>query len=358
MKLPASIFNRPGRAFAALLFVLPVTGLHAASMLETMDAEVSSLYAKSKEAILKVHSECAPIFGNMSFGPVRRSGTGFFIDHEGRFVTAATLVENSKSCWVQWRGQRVNARVLGVDPGTNLALLQVDTGEPTPQLDLGDGGELRVGSMVVAIGFPYEQPSEPVVGFVTGLDIKCGTLVFPVNYIRAGCKLRPGQGGGPLFNARGEVVGIVVAAHSDDQCYALPIQAVRKVCTDIVQSGQTQYSWVGLSVTETNGQVLVQEVTSNSPAAQVGVRDNDILLRIGDKCINRSADILNTMFYRRCGERATLTILRDAKTQEVVVVIGRRPVQPLTARAAPTFPAISPNNPAMPQIVPASAESR
>lgn len=356
MRSPAFISNRRVWAGVTLSVLLPLNGLQAASLLETMDTEVSSLYEKSKDAILKVHAECLPMFGSVSFGPTHRCGTGFFIDGDGRFVTAATLVDSVKTCWIDWRGQRVNARVLGTDPNTNLALLQVETGQPTPSLSLGTADELRVGSMVVTIGFPYELPSAPAVGFVTGLDIQCGSLVFPVSYIRAGCKLRPGQGGGPMFNARGEVVGIVVAAHADDQCYALPINAVKKLSADIVQNGAPQYSWVGLSVTERRGQVVVQEVTSNSPAAAAGFQDRDVVLRIFTNDIRRSADVLNIMFYRRCGERINLTVLREGQTQEVTVAVGHKPaIQPFTARVMPSL--IQPNNTAGPTIVPASAKT-
>src|SRR5207247_630912 len=151
-------------------------------------------------------------------------------------------------------------------------------------LAFGNSDELRVGSMVVTIGFPYELPSAPAVGFVTGLDTKCGSRVFPVSYVRASCRLRQGQGGGPMFNARGEVVGIAVAASSDEQCYAVPISAVQKVCADVLQYGEPQHGYVGLSVTErlvTNAaaqpewRVLIQEVASNSPAAAAGFRDHD-----------------------------------------------------------------------------------
>ena len=335
MKSPVSISKATG-----LLIVLFARDLFAAGLLETMDAEVSSLYEKSKDAIIRVHAKSQPLYGMPA-----RTGTGFFIDDHGRFVTSATLVENAQTCWIDWDGQRVSARVVGTDPNTNLALLEVETGQPTPVLKVSAANDLRVGSMVIAIGFPYDLPSAPSVGFVTGLDISCGTRVFPVNFIRAGCKLRPGQGGGPMLNVRGEVVGMAVAAHADDQCYAVPIAAVNKICADLVQHGETRYSWVGLNVTErqvTNNtrsaqwHVFVQEVTSNSPAAEAGFQNRDMLLRISTNDIRHSADVLNTMFYRRCGERVSMTILRDGVTQQVSVVVGHRLEQPVTARALPS----------------------
>jgi serine protease Do len=369
MRLPAFISNRHAIGVAACFVLLPTTGPHAGSLLETMDAEVSAIYEKSKDAIFKVHAECLPFFSPVARGLTHRVGTGFFIDGEGRFVTAGTLVENATGCWIDWRGQRVNARLVGIDPNTNLALLQVDpakcmtAGTPTPCLNFGNSEAVRVGSMVVTIGFPYDLPSAPAVGVVTALDIKCGSRVFPVSYVRASCALRPGQGGGPMFNARGEVVGIIVAVPSDDQCFALPIGAVQKVCADLEQYGQPQAGYVGLSVTERQSgndaewRVIVQDVASNSPAALAGFREADVLLRICTNEIRRSADVLNKMFFLRCREEVKMTVLRDGATQEVNVVIGHRPAAPPTAtvRNLPgQMPVIQPTGPT---VVPAAAQS-
>lgn len=352
MKWPISISS------LRLLFLavtVPVAATRADSLLERMDSEVATLYEKSKDAVVKVHADLPASFARASVGPTHRVGSGFFIDKEGRFVTAGTLVDGAETCAIDWRGQRINARLIGRDPLTNLALLKIDTDQPTPNLSTGNSDELRVGSMVVAIGFPFEQPSEPVVGFVGGLDINCGKRVFPVSYIRAGCRLRPGQGGGPLLNARGEVVGLVVAAHSDDQCYAIPVNAVKKVAADIQHHGQPQYGWVGLNVAErqtidapTRSQVCVKEVIANTPAAQAGFHEQDVLIRICTNEIRRSADVLNAMFYRRGGEPVKMSVIRAGATQELTVTVGLRPKDP----DAPATDLPSQNF--TPQIVPAS----
>jgi serine protease Do len=361
MRLP--VFNSKRTARAVSVFALaPLAGALAASTLETMDAEVSALYENTKDAIIRVHAASAPLHG---LPPLK--GTGFFLDGNGRFVTCAAVVENAQSFWIQWRGRRINARLLGTDPLTNLAFLQADAGQ-TPSLPAGNSDELRVGSMVVAIGFPYDLPSAPVVGFVTGLDISCGKRVFPVNFIRAGCRLRRGQSGSPILNSRGQAVGVVVAAHGEDQCYAVPMAAVKKVYADLLEKGQPQYGWVGLSVTErrpaadgreADWQVLVQEVASNSPAAAAGFQNRDVLLRICTNEIRRSADVLNTMFFHRCGEPVTMTVLRDGATQEVTVVIGQRaPADSSLAGGVPSAPVpVFPPGGSGPTVVPASAES-
>jgi len=327
-----------------------------------MDAEVTGLFERSKSAIVRIHAEDATdlaLSPRSTLVPSHRVGSGFFIDTEGRLVTAGSLVENASEIWIDWQGRHVPAKLLGRDRLTNLALLQINTNQPTPCLQLGNSDDLRIGSVVVAIGFPYEMQSVPVVGFVAGVDISCGRKIFPVSYIRAGCRLRPGQGGGPLLNASGKVVGLVVAAHGDDHCYSVPVNAVKKICADITAHGAPQYPWVGLDVSEhqlTNTlqwQVSVREIYSNTPAARAGFYERDILLKIATNEIHRSADVLNTMFYRHCGETMPMTVLRDGVTQEVRIVVGKRPPEPDPIVPSAPLPVMPVNT--GPQAFPAAA---
>ncbi|HUJ73135.1 MAG TPA: trypsin-like peptidase domain-containing protein [Verrucomicrobiae bacterium] len=312
-------------------------------MLETLDQEVSAIYQKSKDAIVKVHAQLQFRVGNLSFIPIHRIGTGFFVDKEGHLLTAATVVDGAENCWIDWRGQRINARIVGRDLETNLAVLQIEPGTNmvTPFLPQGNSDDLHPGSMVIAIGFPYDMSSTPVMGFVGGLDIQRGGRLFATSHIRAGCRLSPGQGGGPLLNARGEVIGIAVAAHMDDQCYALPINAARKVYTDILRYGHPQYTWVGLGITERHrvspetgeedSRVLVQQIYSNAPAANAGFCEGDVLVRVGTNDVRSSADVLNTMFYCHAGDKVMFTVLRDGQEHQIALVVGTRPPEEIAA---------------------------
>ena len=350
----------------ALSLAVPVK---AGSLLETINQEVTSVYEKSRDAIVRVHAERNPGFGDFPFRSSHSIGTGFFIDNSGRLLTAATVVDDGDHCWIDWRGQRLAARVLGRDPHTNLALLQTDLEQATeanrrtPALPLGNSDELQVGSMVIAIGFPYDLPSAPVVGFVGGFDVKCGRHAFALPYIRASCKLSPGQAGSPLLNARGEVVGLAVAAHQGDHCYALPIHGAQKVVADIMHCGEPRHGWVGLGVAErqveptaagsNRWQVVVQEVFSNTPAAEAGFREGDVLVRIHTNDVRRLSDVLNSVFYYRCGETATVTVVRDSQSNRVSIVIGRRPT-PVTVQAAWRMSPSAPSN-QTPATIPAAA---
>ncbi|HVM60944.1 MAG TPA: trypsin-like peptidase domain-containing protein [Verrucomicrobiae bacterium] len=304
-----------------------------------MDHEVTSIYEKSRDAVVKIHALRQIQIGNLLLLPSYRIATGFFIDKDGHILTTATAVDDADTCWIDWRGQRINARVVGRDAQTNLAVLKIDPvdGAPTPFLTQGDSDSLRVGSMVIAVAFPYDQPSVPVVGFVSGLDIQSNGHVFPTTHIRAGCRLSPGQAGGPLLNVHGEVIGIAIAEHADGQCCALPINAAHKISQDILAFGQAQHPWVGLRVSERlpaanaaepgQRQVFVQQVFSNTPAAVAGFHDGDILVTITSNEVRRSADVLNTMFYHRVGDKVEFTVLRDGLEQKIILTVGGRPAQ-------------------------------
>jgi serine protease Do len=335
----------------------------ASDLLQTLDAEISSLYEKSKPSIVRVSSVRQIHIGNFSL-PQRRAGTAFFIDEQGHLLTAGSVVEEADACTIEWDGQQVPVKIVGRDPQTNLALLQADV-QPAP-LRLGNSDELRVGSMVVAIGFPFDLPSEPSVGFVSGIEIQSGGHMFVTSHVRAGCKLRPGQGGAPLFNTHGEVVGVAVAAHSDDQSYALPINAAKKVANDFLQFGETHHGWVGLGITQRKDssegclegtKVVVQQVYSNTPAALAGFRDNDVLLKITTNRVHSIADVLNRIFYYHCGERVGFTVLRDGEEKDLTLVVADRPVS--ENAAAVSLPPLPPG--ALPhggqlRIVPASQQ--
>jgi S1-C subfamily serine protease len=169
-----------------------------------------------------------------------------------------------------------------------------------------------------------------------------------------------------LLNARGELVGLAVAAHQSDHCYALPIRGAQKVVADIMQYGEPRHGWVGLGVSERQvgppsegldqWQVSVQEVFTNTPAAEAGFREGDVLVRIHTNDVHRVKDVLNAIFYYRCGETTTVTMVRDGQSNCVSIVVGRQPKQ------APVQPVlrIRPGAPSnqTPIMIPAAAGHR
>lgn len=348
---PTRISNRLVWSLVALPFVAGAT-LAIGGLLESIDNEVASLYEKSKDALIRVHAQRVVSAGQFPAAPAHRIGTGFFIDSAGHALTTVSVLEGMTECWVEWRGRKLGAKILGQDAATNLALLQVDspwsakTTPAFPFLRAGDSAALRIGSMVIALGFPYNLPSAPSVGFVSGLDIQQGARLFVTDHIRAGCRLGPGQGGGPLLNTKGEVVGITVATHGDDQCYALPMNAAQRVSADLLEYGKTRYGWIGMSVGErrveqpdtglVETEVIIQQIYSNAPAATAGFLAQDVLTKIQTNRVQHVGDVLNSIFYCRSGDKVTFTVLRDGQQHRLSLVAGDPP-PPQQAQTAPAL---------------------
>ncbi len=337
----------------------------AAITLDTIDKLVCAMYDRAAEALVKVHTRREFTIGSLTLTPVHRIGTGFFINNSGRLLTTARVVQGVDSCWIEWREREWPARVVGRCARANLAVLELDVETETPQLSLGDSSELRVASLVVAVGFPFGMPSGPVLGFVHGSDIRSGTNVFATSQVRTSCKLRPGMAGGPLLNARGEVVAmaVAVAAHQESESYALPVAAIQRVSRDLIAHGAAQYGWVGLEVTERTTPdargvaLIVREVFPGTPAAAAGFEVGDRLIQIHTRKVAGLADVLDPMFLHRSGDRVDFRVLRRGEQIPVSLVVGSRPTSsPALPETAPTLVDVPRVRPGPLLLVPASAE--
>ena len=171
-----------------------------------------------------------------------------------------------------------------------------------------------------------------------------------------------------MLNTRGEVVGIAVAALPNEQSYALPINAAKKVIADFQHYGEARHGWVGLNVKQRQPegeqpgldelQVYVQQVFSNTPAALAGFQDGDRLVSISTNQIHRLADVLNTMFYYHEGDCVTITVVRNGEKKDVSLVVGARPPEETTTTTVlvplPSFAPV--RQPSFPGVVPVAGE--
>jgi S1-C subfamily serine protease len=359
--------------------------LRAESMLELVNREVAAIYERSKFAIVKVHASRPYMATGRQTIQWQRVGTGFFIDTNGTILTTSSVAEQGETFWIEWDNQKIPMRLVGSDPHSRLAVMKIDAEKfptaqiKTPLLPVGNTSDLKVGSLVILIGHPYDLPSAPSVGFVGGFDIQCGGHYFVTNHIRSTSRLSPGQQGGPLLNIRGEVVGVPVAAHLDDQSYAVPIQAAKRIWTELLEKGRVDYGWIGMTVTEravpsatpTNApstgalpmpitEVVVTQVLPDTPAARAGLTNGDVVMQVYTNDVRRIADVLNTMFGFRDGDQLPVKVLRNDAMMQLNMIVA--PMPATTARNARSLaPSSTATNatPAikMPPVVPASAGS-
>lgn len=326
---------------AALLLVAPlalVPGVARADVFQLSGDEASALFDKAKAAVVQVHS------GDPGFV---LAGSGFFIDDQGTVLTSSTILGDNNSARVVINGVEMDAKILGNDPRSGLAMLRVSYGE-SPSLPLARASNLQTGDGVMTLGYPMNLPIAPSQGPVSGFDASFlthdvpseleskGTVAalerFATTHIHANIPISPGQVGGPLLNSRGEVVGIVATSPDDGRSiYALPVEAIAKLMADFNQFGRARYGWVGVNVREQpdtahDGRtVRVVEAVPGTPASESGIRAGDTVMRIDSREIYRPADVLDASFFSQVGANMSVVVRRDDKLYDYTFAVIERP---------------------------------
>ena len=305
----------------------------AQSVADAISQEVRSVFDRSKNAVVKIEAvddNCKLI------------GTGFFIDPGGTIFTSYTIGGESNSIVVsrgetKWAAKRVFA-----DSHSGIAILKVESLTPLPFLPLGKSQALAVASPVMAIGYPMDLPVTPNFGTVGGFDIKYLDCYFPTSHIRANIPIQRGEGGAPLLNMNGEVVGILISwIDKGSGCFALPIEAADKVRSDFLRFGEVRPGWLGICVDvaphEADGSFAqVAGLIAGAPAEKFGVKKGDILLEVGDRKITSNEDMLDASFYITAGDEIPITVSRNGEKVSLKVQAIEHPGIP--RRIAPASP--------------------
>jgi serine protease Do len=274
------------------------------------------------------------------------AGSGFVIDPAGLVVTANHVVGNASRVVVSLQnGQEYQARVVGTDELTDLALLRVEARTPLPAVPWGVSGTLRVGQWVLAAGNPFGLGGTVTSGIVSarGRDIGAGPFD---DFIQTDAPINPGNSGGPLFNTAGEVIGINTAIYSPSGAsagigFAVPSDLARPVIEALRTSGRVERGWLGVAVQDLPAEepprrgapapqrgVLVAGIERGSPAARAGLRQGDQVTAINGERVETSRALVRNIAAIAPGQTVRLSILRDGRPTEIPVQIGRRPPQP------------------------------
>jgi serine protease Do len=273
--------------------------------------------------------------------PRQGLGSGFVISPEGYVVTNNHVIEDAAEIQVVF-GNRTNvpARLVGRDPATDIAVLKV---EPQPNMSVaawGDSDAAEPGSWVIAIGSPFGLGGTVTVGVVSARarDIRSGPYD---DYIQTDAAINRGNSGGPLFNARGEVIGVNTAIFSPTGGnvgigFAVPTRTAQAVADQLIRTGRVERGYVGLHLQEItpaiaralgrpdeNG-VLVASVESGSPAEKAGVRTGDVITAFNGRPVENGRDLARAVAGLRPGTEAPVTVVRDGRNQDLRVAIGQR----------------------------------
>jgi serine protease Do len=270
--------------------------------------------------------------GRGAAGSRRSLGSGFVISPDGFVVTNNHVVQAAQGILVQLAdGREYLAEVVGRDDATDVALLRLQ-GAPgdLPSVYLGDSDAMAVGDWVVAIGNPFGLDHSVAHGMISAKERVLGIGAFD-DFIQTDALINPGNSGGPLFNMRGEVIGVNTAIISQGQGigFALPINMVKELIPNLRANGRLARGWLGVRIAETNdgagGGASVVAVFSGSPAAAAGLRPGDRVLAVNGRTVENFQQLLRRVTFLPPGTRALLQVERDGKRQDIAVMLSDRP---------------------------------
>jgi serine protease Do len=284
-------------------------------------------------------------------------GSGVIIDKDGQILTNAHVVDGAASLTVTLdSGNKTPARILGLDPVLDLALLRVDTTAPLPAARLGDSTAVKVGEEVVAIGNPIGLDQTMTRGIVSGLNrLLPGVSDEPM--IQTDAPINPGNSGGPLVDRCGGVVGINTLISEDAQSigFAVPINAAKSILRDLRELGRVVRPWLGMQGRAVDNKLggvvrlpvtpgyLVEVVYDGSPADRAGVRGGnlsvvvqgeeyllggDILTAVNGTSIRSHSDYVARVKTLRVGQRVKITVVREGQPREMTLTVAERPRLP------------------------------
>jgi serine protease Do len=293
-------------------------------------------------------------FGRPDFNPPRSdtprrgAGSGFIIDADGSIITNNHVIEGAERIIVKLSdGRTMRARVIGADPDTDIALIKVD-GQRLPVAPLGDSSSLRMGEWVCAIGNPLGYEHSVTVGVVSFLGRKLFDASLD-NYIQTDAAINFGNSGGPLINARGEVIGInaAISSRASNIGFAVPINGAAAIIPQLRASGRVSRGYIGVGLRDIDADLqhslnltvdrgaLVQDVTPDSPADRAGLRAYDVIVSFDGTRVGSDDELIKEISSRTPGTAAHLGLLRDGRQVTVTVKLAERPKRDLDAAAAP-----------------------
>ncbi len=258
-------------------------------------------------------------------------GSGVIIDGDGGLIlTNAHVAAGAGAIIVTLQDEReFDARIAGMDAASDLALLQIDTEQPLPEMKMGDSNDLMIGETVIAIGNPFGFSHTVTTGVVSAVNrsIRTEDRVYH-NFIQTDASINPGNSGGPLLDINGELIGINTAIYAKAQGigFAIPINSAKRIIADLIEYGEVIPGWLGLIVQELDfrvarymnlprgiGGVVVKTVETGGPAEKAGIRSGDILLTVKGRPVASVPDYRVILRSIPSGETVGLTVWRDGE---------------------------------------------
>jgi len=276
------------------------------------------------------------------------SGSGVIVSSEGYIVTNNHVIENASEIEVILNdNSKYSAKLVGADPSTDIAVLKIEGSGFLP-IPLGNSDDLHIGEWVLAVGNPFNLTSTVTAGIVSAkarninlLSDRTQQNIVPIeSFIQTDAAVNPGNSGGALVNTKGELVGINTAIASQTGSYsgysfAVPVNLVQKVMRDLIDYGIVQRGYLGVQIADINQElkesnklpntkgVFVSKVTEDGSAQNAGMKDGDVILKIGSREVNSVAELQEEIGKRRPGDKVILTIRTKNGDEEIKELVLR-----------------------------------
>ncbi len=263
-------------------------------------------------------------------------GSGVIINGEkGLILTNAHVIQKTGTIKVVLQDEReFEAKIVGADPDSDLAVLKIDSKDPLPAIHMGSSEDLMIGETVIAIGNPFGFSHTVTTGVISAMNrsIRAQDRVYH-DFIQIDASINPGNSGGPLLNINGDLIGINTAIYAKAQGigFAIPIGKARKIISDLIQYGEVIQAWIGITVQNmdetlakylkvpSSSGIVVKMVEPKSPAKRAGVQESDIILSIDKKKIDSIEDYKSVTKSITAGESLRAMLWRNGKKQTVVI---------------------------------------
>lgn len=277
------------------------------------------------------------------------SGSGVIISDNGYIVTNNHVIKNADKIEVTLNDKRTyKAQLIGTDPSTDLAVLKIDE-KNLPFIIFGNSDEIKVGEWVLAVGNPFNLYSTVTAGIISAKGRNIHVIEnnpesgnFPIeSFIQTDAAVNPGNSGGALVNINGELIGINTAIASNNGAYqgyafAIPVNVVKKVVSDIIEYGTVQRAYIGISIRDIDAEfakgnnistlngVYVHDVLPGGAADDAGIQSGDIITKVNDKEVNKISEFQEQLSKYRPGDKIKIGLIRKNKKLELDVILKNR----------------------------------